>query len=124
MKAVLRLAGTLSSCKVHGQLGPEQQTEGGTRGHPAREVNTLTKAQGQAGSVPMGPPGSPLRAAARACSTQDAQPRGCGSAGGAGWAGFAGAPCPLGCEEQLTSMTGLRGPGPFPGLSYSGCRWW
>lgn len=124
LQAALRLASTLSSCKVHGQLGPEQQTEGGTRGHPAREVNTLTKAQGQAGSVPVGPPGSPLRAAARACSTQDAQPWGCGSAGGAGWAGFAGAPCPLGWEEQLTSMTGLRGPGPFPGLSYSGCRWW
>lgn len=28
--------------------------------------------------MPAGPPGSPLRAAARACSTQDAQPRGCG----------------------------------------------
>lgn len=117
MKATLRLAGTFSSCKVHGKLGPEQQTEGGTQGHPAREINTLTKARGQAGSGARG-------AAARACSTLDAQPRGCGAAGGAGWAGFAGVPCPLECEEQLTSTTGLRGPGPFPGLSYCGCRWW
>lgn len=26
MKATLRVAGTFSSCKVHGLLGPEQQT--------------------------------------------------------------------------------------------------